>query len=191
MPGGTASHTAQASLGAGEGEVDLVIWTGYAERGDNDPNYDWVTPFESKTGCKVKTQDGTDSANMVQLMQGGGYDGVSASGDATKRLIAAGLVSPINPALIPNYANIFDSLKLKDYNSVNGVPYGVPHGRGAEPPPLQHRYLHHCPHELGRRLQGGLPGGGQDQHLQLGDLHRRRRDVPQGAQPGPEDHEPL
>ena len=67
--GGTASHTAQASLGAGEGEVDLVIWTGYAERGDNDPNYDWVTPFESKTGCKVKTQDGTDSANMVQLMQ--------------------------------------------------------------------------------------------------------------------------
>ncbi len=129
--GGTASHTAQASLGAGEGEVDLVIWTGYAERGDNDPNYDWVTPFESKTGCKVKTQDGTDSANMVQLMQSGAYDGVSASGDATKRLIAAGLVSPINPALIPNYANIFDSLKLKDYNSVNGVPYGVPHGRGA------------------------------------------------------------
>ena len=111
--------------------MDLVIWTGYAERGDNDPNYDWVTPFESKTGCKVKTQDGTDSANMVQLMQSGQYDGVSASGDATKRLIAAGLVSPINPALIPNYANIFDSLKLKDYNSVNGVPYGVPHGRGA------------------------------------------------------------
>jgi putative spermidine/putrescine transport system substrate-binding protein len=129
--GGTASATPQASLGAGEGQLKLVIWTGYAERGENDPAYDWVTPFEDETGCKVTTQDGTDSANMVQLMQTGEYDGVSASGDATLRLIAGGEVSPINPALIPNYANIFDSLKLQPHNSVNGVPYGVPHGRGA------------------------------------------------------------
>jgi hypothetical protein len=68
---------------------------------------------------------------MVQLMQTGEYDGVSASGDATLRLIAGGEVAPINPDLIPNYANIFDSLKLQPHNSVDGVPYGVPHGRGA------------------------------------------------------------
>ena len=118
-------------VGEGEGELNLVIWTGYAEDGSNDPAYDWVTPFEEETGCEVNTQDGTDSANMVQLMQTGEYDGVSASGDATLRLIAGGEVDPINPDLIPNYANIFEGLKLQPHNSVDGVPYGVPHGRGA------------------------------------------------------------
>ena len=118
-------------VGEGEGELNLVIWTGYAEDGSNDPAYDWVTPFEEETGCEVNTQDGSDSANMVQLMQTGEYDGVSASGDATLRLIAGGEVDPINPDLIPNYADIFEGLKLQPHNSVDGVPYGVPHGRGA------------------------------------------------------------
>ena len=133
--GGSGAASAEATplqeLGEGEGELNLVIWTGYAEDGSNDPAYDWVTPFEEETGCEVNTQDGTDSANMVQLMQTGEYDGVSASGDATLRLIAAGEVSPINPDLIPNYADIFEGLKLQPHNSVDGVPYGVPHGRGA------------------------------------------------------------
>ena len=64
-------------------------------------------------------------------MQSGEYDGVSASGDATTRLIAGGEVAPVNADLIPNYADVFDDLKLQPYNSVDGQPYGVPHGRGA------------------------------------------------------------
>jgi putative spermidine/putrescine transport system substrate-binding protein len=68
---------------------------------------------------------------MVQLMKTGEYDSVSASGDATLRLIAAGDVVPVNTDLIPNYADVFPALKNKPWNSVNGVPYGVPHGRGA------------------------------------------------------------
>ena len=127
----SAAATPLQELGEGEGELNLVIWTGYAEDGSNDPAYDWVTPFEEETGCQVNTQDGTDSANMVQLMQTGEYDGVSASGDATLRLIAGGEAAPINPDLIPNYADIFEGLKLQPHNSVDGVPYGVPHGRGA------------------------------------------------------------
>jgi putative spermidine/putrescine transport system substrate-binding protein len=130
-PGASGGAQPLQELGEGEGELNLVIWTGYAEDGSNDAAYDWVTPFEEETGCQVNTQDGTDSANMVQLMQTGEYDGVSASGDATLRLIAGGEVAPINPDLIPNYANIFEGLKLQPHNSVDGVPYGVPHGRGA------------------------------------------------------------
>jgi putative spermidine/putrescine transport system substrate-binding protein len=68
---------------------------------------------------------------MVQLMKTGQYDGVSASGDATLRLIAGGDVSAVNFNLIPNYKNVFDGLKNQSYNTVNGVGYGVPHGRGA------------------------------------------------------------
>ena len=127
---GTAAPSPQASIGAGEGELNLVIWAGYAERGAVDPAYDWVTPFEEKTGCKVNTTDMTDSNNGVSLIQSGNYDGISASGDATTRLIAGGDVSPINTAILPNYANVFDGLKNLPHNTVDGVNYGVPHGRG-------------------------------------------------------------
>ena len=128
--GGSPAPSAKAELGAGEGALNLVIWAGYAERGATDPNYDWVTPFEKKTGCIVKTTDMTDSANGVSLLQSGDYDGGSFSGNATTRLMAGGTVAPVNTALIPNYANIFEGLKLKPHNSMDGVPYGVPHGRG-------------------------------------------------------------
>ena len=129
--GSSVPSGALTELGNGEGELNLIIWAGYAERGENDPAYDWVTPFEDETGCQVNTTDMTDSGNGVSLMQTGQYDGISASGDATLRLIAAGTVAPVNVELIPNYAQIFEGLKLQPHNSVDGVPYGVPHGRGA------------------------------------------------------------
>ncbi len=119
------------TIGPGEGALNLVIWTGYAERGASDPAYDWVTPFESATGCAVSTTDMTDSNNGVSLMQSGNYDGISASGDATTRLIQGDYVAPIDTRMLPNYANVFPSLKDLPHNTVNGVNYGVPHGRGA------------------------------------------------------------
>jgi putative spermidine/putrescine transport system substrate-binding protein len=118
-------------LGEGEGEVNLIAWAGYVEDGSTDPAVDWVTPFEEATGCQVNVQLGNSSDEMVQLMQTGEYDGVSASGDATLRLIAGGEVAPVNTDLIPNYADVYDDLKLQKHNSVDGVMYGVPHGRGA------------------------------------------------------------
>jgi putative spermidine/putrescine transport system substrate-binding protein len=68
---------------------------------------------------------------MVTLMKSGKYDGVSASGDATLRLISAREVSPVNTGLVPNYKDIYDALKNKPHNTVDGVNYGIPHGRGA------------------------------------------------------------
>lgn len=118
------------SIGAGEGELNLVIWAGYAERGEVVAEYDWVTPFETETGCKVKTTNMTDSNNGVSLMQSGDYDGISASGDATTRLIQGGIVAPVNTKILPNYANVYPGLKDLPHNTVDGVNYGVPHGRG-------------------------------------------------------------
>jgi putative spermidine/putrescine transport system substrate-binding protein len=74
---------------------------------------------------------GNTSDEMVTLMRTGKYDGVSASGDATLRLIAGGDVDPVNTDLIPNYADVFEGLKDQPHNTVDGVSYGVPHGRGA------------------------------------------------------------
>ena len=114
-----------------EGQVNIIAWAGYAESGKTDPKVDWVTPFTQATGCAVNVKDGTTSDEMVSLMQSGEYDGVSASGDATQRLMAGGEVVAIDPAEFPSYAKVFDDLKLKPWNSADGKPMGVPHGRGA------------------------------------------------------------
>ena len=119
------------SVGAGEGALNLIIWEGYDERGAVDPAYDWVTGFEAETGCMVNTTSMTDSANGVQLLQSGEYDGGSFSGDASVRLMKSGDVAPINVSLLANYTNVFSGLKDKAHNSMGGMPYGVPHGRGA------------------------------------------------------------
>ena len=129
--GGPAASPSPAVIGAGEGALNLVIWAGYAESGASDPAYDWVTPFETATGCDVSTTDMSDSNNGVSLMQSGNYDGISASGDATTRLIQGGYVAPVDTRLFPNYANVFEGLKNLPHNTVDGVNYGVPHGRGA------------------------------------------------------------
>lgn len=118
-------------LGDGEGKLNLVVWAGYAEDGSDDPTVDWVTPFEQQTGCQVNAKTAGTSDEMVQLMRTGQYDGVSASGDATLRLIYGGDVAPVNTSLVPNYATISDFLKLKAWNSAGGKMYGIPHGWGA------------------------------------------------------------
>jgi len=125
------SSGVSSKIGKGEGELDIVIWAGYAENGSSDPTYDWVTPFQNLTGCQVHSTDMTDSNNGVSLMQSGAYDGISSSGDATTRLIQGGLVAPIDTSIFLNYPNVFDSLKNLPQNTVNGINYGVPHGRGA------------------------------------------------------------
>jgi putative spermidine/putrescine transport system substrate-binding protein len=119
------------SVGAGEGKLNIVVWAGYAEDGSNVKTADWVHPFEQQTGCQVNAKIGNTSDEMVQLMKSGQYDGVSASGDATLRLIYAGDVAPVNTSLVPNYATISPFLKNGNWNSVNGQMYGIPHGWGA------------------------------------------------------------
>jgi putative spermidine/putrescine transport system substrate-binding protein len=120
-----------AKLGQGEGQLNLIAWAGYAEDGSTDPKVDWVTPFEKKTGCQVNVKIGNTSDEMVTLMRTGKYDLVSASGDATLRLIAGGDVAPVNTSLVPNYADVWSGLKDKPWNSVDGQMYGIPHGYGA------------------------------------------------------------
>jgi putative spermidine/putrescine transport system substrate-binding protein len=119
------------SLGAGEGAVNILAWPGYAEDGSTDKSVDWVTPFEQQTGCKATVKYFSTSDEAVNLMKGGQYDVVSASGDATLRLIASGDVAPVNTDLVPNYADIAPFLKDQQFNSVKGQMYGIPHGWGA------------------------------------------------------------
>ena len=131
--GGGDSATEVAGLGSSldeikenarnEGEVNLVQWAGYA-----DPA--WAGPFTKETGCKVNTKDGASSDDMIDLISTGQYDGVSASGNASVRLMERGDVAPIDTELTPNYADVQEGIKNQSYNSRDDKAYGVPHGRG-------------------------------------------------------------
>jgi len=134
--GGAASPSASlpTSVGEGEGALTVLAWPGYAEDGTTDPAVDWVQPFEKATGCQVDVTTFGTSDEAYQLFTSGSgaeFDVISASGDASLRLVAGGNVQAINTDLVPNYADIFPSLKDKPWNTVKGVHYGIPHGRGA------------------------------------------------------------
>ena len=130
--GFTAPDIAMADeVGDYEGSLSVLAWPGYAEDGSTDKSVDWVTPFEKETGCQVDVKYFGTSDEAVNLMKTGQYDVVSASGDASLRLVAGGDVAPVNTDLIPNYADVWPFLKDRDWNSVGGQMYGVPHGYGA------------------------------------------------------------
>ncbi|MCA1367668.1 ABC transporter substrate-binding protein [Bradyrhizobium sp. BRP14] len=114
-------------LGKGEGELSIVAWPGYIERGETDKNYDWVTEFEKKTGCKISVKTAATSDEMVALMNEGGFDLVTASGDASLRLVAGKRVQPINTDLIPSWKTIDERMQNAPWHTVNGVHYGTPY----------------------------------------------------------------
>ena len=116
------------SLGTMEGQVNILAWPGYAEDGSNDKSVDWVTPFEKKTGCQANVKYFGTSDEALTLMKTGEYDVVSASGDASLRLIASGDVAPVNTKLLKSYADIQPFLKNRAWNSVGGQMYGIPQG---------------------------------------------------------------
>lgn len=127
----SSAPTALKTLGAMEGEVSILAWPGYVEDGSNDPKVDWVSDFESQTGCKVTSKIYGTSDEALNLAKTGQYDVIAASGDLSLRLVASKQVAPVNTDLVPNYAGIYDFLKNTEWNTVDGVNYGIPHGYGA------------------------------------------------------------
>jgi len=138
--GGIEPAKTYDSIGKTEGSLELIAWAGYVEDGTSEGGeaFDWVTPFEDKTGCQVNVTYGDTSDEMVTLMrQGGGtvYDGVSASGDASNRLIAGGDVGAIDTSLFPQFANVIGPLKPDGGTNnahyvVDGNVYGTPYMYG-------------------------------------------------------------
>ena len=109
------------SIGAGEGKLTLVAWQGYTEK-------QWLAPFEKQSGCKVSVKYANTSDEMVTLMRSGGggqYDMVSASGDASLRLIYGGDVAEVNVNLVKPWKDFFGAFKNPPNNTVKGKHYGI------------------------------------------------------------------
>ncbi|GAB2570349.1 extracellular solute-binding protein [Leucobacter ruminantium] len=112
-------------LGDNENEVNILAWSGFVEPA-------WTDQFTADTGCEVNRKIFATSDEAVQLMRTGEYDLVSASGDASLRLIVDGNVQPLNTDLIPNFGDdIVEGMKGQLYDTLNGNVYGIPIGRGA------------------------------------------------------------
>ena len=95
-------------IGKGEGQLNLVAWEGYTQP-------QWVKPFEKATGCKVNAKYAGSSDEMVTLMRSGGgsqYDMVSASGDASLRLIYGKDVQPVNVKLDPGLEELHPAAEV-------------------------------------------------------------------------------
>src|SRR5947207_536265 len=119
--GSTTASNLPQKIGPGEGQLNVIAWEGYTQP-------QWVKPFEKQTGCQVHAKYGGSSNEMVTLMrQGGGsqYDMVSASGDASLRLIRGGDVKPVNVNLVPSWKDFIPQLKSPSHNTVDGKHYGV------------------------------------------------------------------
>lgn len=130
----SAGPSVPAELGSTQGQtINVLAWPGYVENGSTDKAVDWVTQFQTDTGCTVKPQifGTSDEAYTLFSTNPEQYDIISASGDASLRLVRGGFVQPINLSLFKNYPDIFEALKNQPYNTVDGVPYGIPHGRGS------------------------------------------------------------
>jgi putative spermidine/putrescine transport system substrate-binding protein len=131
MGGIAVAQDMKKELGKGEGQVNIVAWAGYIESGATDKAYDWVTDFEKATSCKVNVKTAGTSDEMVALMNEGGFDLVTASGDASLRLIAGKRVQPINTDLIPSWKTVDERLQNSPWHTVDGVHYGTPYQWGA------------------------------------------------------------
>ena len=130
MNGLVLAQDMPTKVGPGEGAVNIIAWVGYIENGSDDPHYDWVTDFEKQTGCKVSVKTAATSDEMVTLMNTGGFDLVTASGDASLRLVAGKKVVPVNTDLIPSWNTVDDRLKNGPWFTVDGKHYGVPYQWG-------------------------------------------------------------
>ncbi len=124
---GSIAAEMKTEIGPGEGALDIVAWPGYIERGETMAEFDWVTKFEEATGCMVRVKTANTSDEMVALMNEGGFDLVTASGDASLRLIAGKRVQPVNIDLVPSWATVDDRLKNAPWHTVDGVHYGTPY----------------------------------------------------------------
>lgn len=113
-------------VGESEGLVRILTRPGYAERGGNDVDVDWVSDFEEETRCTVEVTEFDSDDEVADSVADGGWDVVAAPREATSEMIDGRLVDPLNTALVPNFADVFDSLKARPWNSRDGQMFGIP-----------------------------------------------------------------
>src|SRR5471030_2867261 len=103
------------------GTLNMIAWEGFTQPA-------WVKPFTANTGCTVHAKYAGSSDEMVSLMRSGGgsqYDLVSASGDASLRLIYGKDVQPVDTSKVPSFKDFNPAFQSPPTNTVGGKHYGI------------------------------------------------------------------
>jgi len=127
---GQVTPTPLSSVAHGEGSLRLLGATGYVEDGSTDPRVDWVTAFTRRTGCQVSYTQVPDTASIpaaIQRHAPGYYDGVVAPAEIAGQLVEAGLIAPLNTAIVPGYTAISRTVRTQQVMTPKGRTYGVPY----------------------------------------------------------------
>ncbi|MFC3981422.1 extracellular solute-binding protein [Streptosporangium jomthongense] len=125
----TPSPKPSASIGKGEGTLQVLTYQGHVEYGGATASADWLSPFEKLTGCRVSRLDRVHSGEeMAEKVRSASYDVISASPDLAGRLIADGAVRPLDTTLLRSYKDIPRRLReLPATRDASGKVYGVPY----------------------------------------------------------------
>jgi spermidine/putrescine-binding protein len=109
--------------------LSLLVWEGYADTS-------FIQGFEAQCQCKVSAAYMGSSNELVAKLRGGAssnYDVISPSSDVATMLSRSGLVTPLDLAKIPNYAQLSSALTSRELVKQNGKVYGVPFTWGPNP----------------------------------------------------------
>ncbi len=154
------------------GTLKMVAWEGYLEP-------QWVKPFEKQSGCTIQAKYAGSSDEMVTLMRSGGgnqYDMVSASGDASLRLIYGKDVQPVDLVEDPRLQELQPGVQVaaQQHRRRQALRHLAP--VGTEHPPLQHEEGEACTDVLELDLHPEVQG--QDHRSRQPDPDRGRGAVP-------------
>lgn len=116
--GGSSSGGGSTSAGSEEGEAVPASLEGEAKACGTLNLYTWegeapeelLKPFEEQSGVKVKATYMTSAAEAIAKLAAGGtkqYDMVVAGSEISQPMKEAGVIKPINTALIPEYKNLY------------------------------------------------------------------------------------
>ena len=190
------SRRLPASVGDGEGALNLVAWAGYVvggTGGEQVEGYDWVTPFE----------DGDRLQGHRQGRPGLGQHGPADEDRRVRRRVGVGRRDPPADRRRRRRAGQHSTSsrttrtcsrasRTSRTTRSTAQAYGVPHGRGANVLMYNTDVVTDDRPTAGASCSTArLAVQGQGHRLRLRDLHRRRGGLPDGDQARPRDHEPV
>lgn len=126
--GGTADTVAAGESCEPEGELNAILWEGYATEKS-------IRGFEEEYGVDVNVTSIASNDEVFAKIRNknGQYDLIPATTDVSAQYIESGLVQPIDLGQVPETENLFEAFRDLPQAEQDGETYGVAHTWSADP----------------------------------------------------------
>ena len=106
---------------AAQTELNAVVWEGYTSETFA---ASWLRQNDAQINSTFMASS-DDAFSQLQAGGGSSFDLVTASNDLTQRLVDGGLVQELDPARLPNHANLYEQFQFPEYATFDGKLYGA------------------------------------------------------------------